>query len=41
VTYSPDGKHIVSGAFDKGLKLWDGLNGTFVASFRGHVGSIY
>lgn len=23
------------------VKLWDGLKGTFVATFRGHVGPVY
>ena len=34
-------KDIVSGVFDKGLKLWDLLNGTFVGSFNGNIESIY
>jgi len=41
ISYSPDGRYIISGSFDKALKLWDGYNGTFMANFRGHVGSIY
>ena len=39
--FSPDGRYIVSASFDKALKLWDGLKGTFVATFRGHVGPVY
>ena len=41
VQFSPDGRWIVSASFDKALKLWDGLKGTFVATFRGHVGPVY
>ncbi len=32
---------MVSASFDKALKLWDGVRGTFVATLRGHVGPIY
>lgn len=41
VTFSPDGRWIVSASFDKSVKLWDGLKGGFVATFRGHVGPVY
>ena len=41
VQFSPDGRWIVSASFDKSVKLWDGLKGTFVASFRGHVRPVY
>ncbi len=39
--FSPDGRWLVSASFDKAIKLWDGLKGTFVATFRGHVGPVY
>ena len=39
--FSPDGRWLVSASFDKAIKLWDGLRGTFVATFRGHVGPVY
>jgi len=40
-SYSPDGRLIASGAFDKSVKLWDGKTGKFIGSLRGHVGSVY
>ena len=41
VQFSPDGRWLVSAYFDKAIKLWDGGKGTFVATFRGHVGPVY
>ena len=41
VQFSPDGRWLVSASFDKAIKLWDGVKGTFVATFRGHVGPVY
>ncbi|WOG84806.1 hypothetical protein DCAR_0103991 [Daucus carota subsp. sativus] len=41
VYFSPDGKWIASGSFDKSVKLWNGITGNFVAAFRGHVGPVY
>jgi ribosome assembly protein 4 len=41
VCFSPDGRWILSASFDKSVKLWDGIKGTFVATFRGHVGPVY
>ena len=38
VEFSPCGQYIASASFDKSIKLWDGLNGKFITSFRGHVG---
>ena len=41
VQFSPDGRWVVSASFDKAIKLWDGVRGTFVATLRGHVGPVY
>jgi ribosome assembly protein 4 len=41
LAYSPDGRYIASGAFDKKVKLWDGRTGKFLVTFVGHVGSVY
>ncbi|XP_047141942.1 notchless protein homolog 1 isoform X1 [Hydra vulgaris] len=41
VQFSPDGRLIASGSFDKSVKLWDGCTGKFIAAFRGHVNSVY
>ncbi len=41
VCFSPDGRWILSASFDKSIKLWDGVKGTFVATFRAHVGPVY
>ena len=31
----------MSASFDKAVKLWDGIKGTFVTTFRGHVRPVY
>lgn len=41
VQFSPDGRFLVSASFDKSIKLWDGVKGSFVATLRGHVGPVY
>lgn len=41
VLFSPDGRYIVSASFDNSIKLWDGIKGTFLGTFRGHVAPVY
>lgn len=41
VQFSPDGRWLLSASFDKAIKLWNGLDGHFLATFRGHVGPVY
>ncbi|KAK3746271.1 hypothetical protein QZH41_016527 [Actinostola sp. cb2023] len=41
VCYSPDGRLIASASFDKSVKIWNGDNGKFITSLRGHVNSVY
>ena len=41
VTYSPDGRHIVTGSFDKTVRIWDAESGTQLACLAGPEGSIW
>lgn len=41
VAFSPDGRWLLSASFDKSIKMWDGVKGTFVATFRSHVGPVH
>ena len=37
VAFSPDGKRIVSGSWDKTVKVWDAATGTEIFSLKGHT----
>ena len=41
VCFSPDGKHLVTGAEDKTVKIWDIEKGTVSHAFAGHEREIY
>ena len=36
VSWSPDGKHIVSGSWDKTVQVWDAATGAVVYIYRGY-----
>lgn len=41
VAFSPDGKKVLTGSFDKTARLWDVSSGVFIATFSGHTGEVY
>ena len=36
VTFSPDGHYVLSGSYDKTMKLWDVSSGAEIRTFKGH-----
>ena len=41
ISFSPDGRLFASASFDKKVKIWNGINGTYVTTLTGHVQSVY
>jgi WD40 repeat protein len=41
IAFSPDGKQLVSGSFDKTIKLWNTANGKERLTIKGHSGMVY
>jgi WD40 repeat protein len=41
VAFSPDGKFIVSGSWDKTLRLWAADSGASIREFKGHSGEVW
>jgi WD40 repeat protein len=40
VAFSPDGKHIVSGSWDKTVRIWNAKAGNLEAELKGHTGYV-
>ena len=40
VSYSPDGKKIISGSWDGTLRIWDAQSGTLENVLRGHTDKV-
>jgi WD40 repeat protein len=41
VSFSPDGKQVVSGSGDKTVRLWDAATGAALQTLEGHTGSVW
>lgn len=41
MSFSPDGRYMASGSFDKKVKVWCGRTGKFLQTLIGHVGRVY
>src|SRR5262245_32817214 len=38
IAFSPDGRHVLTGSFDKTLRLWEAATGKEIKSFGGQAG---
>ena len=41
LTFTPDGKHLLSGSYDQTMKLWNVSTGKEIKTFKGHTDVIY
>jgi hypothetical protein len=41
VAFAPDGRRVVSGGFDQGVRLWDITTGKTIRTFTGHNGQVW
>lgn len=41
MSFSPDGTMLASCSADKSVRLWNGITGAFITTFRGHVAAVY
>src|SRR5262249_36211902 len=40
VEFTPDGKEVLTGSFDKTARLWDAATGTLIRTFAGHSAGV-
>jgi len=41
VAFSPDGRYVLSGSYDKTIKLWEVTTGREIRTFKGHLDLVY